>query len=553
MFNPEMMAAAQKMMANMKPEDMQRMSQMAANMDPKVMEGMMKNMNGGQMPGNVDTAEALNQMKNMTPEQMRAGMSQAQNQMNAQKTYYCNAAEVLKNEGNAAVKKEDYAGALQKYTKALENLKPHSGTDVDALKVNLLNNSALCYLKTKDYDSAYTACQDSLKVSPSNYKALFRRGSALESQGKLKEGFLDLHQASTLAPNDAAVSRELARLRAELKVQGLDEDEVLASAKPMETPTTSSPSPSAPSGSAGGSSSSSMPNLSQDQWSAAAERMAENPDMFRQASEMMKNMSPEQLQSMMGSNMPPGMDAATMKSQMEMLEKNPDMFKSAMDGFKNMPEAERKRLLAQRAGSSSSSAATPAVPRTATGAPDMKNMSPEMMTQALNMTKNLTPEQLKAMNINSPQEAEMMQQTAAQLQSNPEMMDMMMNMMKNMDEKQMQDMMKMSAGMRGASGAGAGPDGQMDPSAMMNDPQMRKAAEDMMSNMTPEMLASMSKAMGVEIGEDKAKLITKFLPYLMKLMRLFYWLKGIWTAHKMRLIIAFVVVIVAMLQRWWSG
>ena len=41
MFTPEMMAQAQRMMANMSPEQLRSMTEMASKMDPSVMRQMM--------------------------------------------------------------------------------------------------------------------------------------------------------------------------------------------------------------------------------------------------------------------------------------------------------------------------------------------------------------------------------------------------------------------------------------------------------------------------------------------------------------------------------
>merc|ERR1719317_22736 len=99
-------------------------------------------------------------------------------------------------------------------------------------------------------------------------------------------------------------------------------------------------------------------------------------------------------------------------------------------------------------------------------------------------------------------------------------------------------MMNMSAKMRGGGlgglGGGLGGDaassGDVDPAAMMSNPDMMKAAEQMMSSMSPEMIASLSKAGGMEIGEDKARMAAKFLPYMLKLMRLAGYVKQGWSA-----------------------
>uniref|UniRef100_A0A7S2L8W5 STI1 domain-containing protein n=1 Tax=Zooxanthella nutricula TaxID=1333877 RepID=A0A7S2L8W5_9DINO len=417
-----MMQAAQNMMANMKPEDLQRMTQMAANMDPKVMEGMMKNM-GGPASG-VDPAQAAEQMKNMTPEQLRAGMSQAQNQMSAQRQYMYNAAEMLKNEGNAEVKNQAYAAALKKYEKALDNISGHAGSDISALKVSLLNNVALCHLKTEEYAKAVEASEDALKADPRSFKALFRRGQAREAQGGVREAFSDYRRALALSPGDKAIDREMSRLRGEMKAKGIEE--------PAET--------------------------------------------------------------------------------------------------EELPEP-----------AAAPAAAAPAV-------------SPPQMHEAVEMMKNLSPEDLKRLNINSPEEANMMRSAAEQMASNPELTKQMSEMMKNMPPEQMQSMMNMSAKMRGGGlGGNAASSGDVDPAAMLNNPDMMKAAEQMMSSMSPETIAALSKASGMEISEDKARMAAKFLPYMLKLMRLFGYVKQAWSAvwsPRGRVILAVIIVLIAVYQHY---
>mmetsp|Transcript_91112 Transcript_91112/g.195379 ORF Transcript_91112/g.195379 Transcript_91112/m.195379 type:complete len:566 (-) Transcript_91112:181-1878(-) len=565
MFSPEMMATAQKMMANMKPEDMQRMSQMAANMDPKVMEGMMKNMGGG-VPSGMDTAKAVEQMKNMSPEEIQAGMSQAQRQMAGQKQYMCKAAEMLKNEGNDCIKKENYAEALSKYGKALDNLKSHAGSEeVSTLQVNLLNNSALCHLKTKDFTAALDATQEALKVDPRSFKALFRRGQARAELGNLAEAVVDVRRASELSPSDKAIAKELEQLRARCKEKGIEEP----SASEHEVSAAWQATPSTSSGSRASSNSSQQApaaGADGDRWAKAAEKLAENPDMLKQASDAMSKLSPEELQKMMSNSpLPPGVDAETMRTQMEHLQKNPDMLKTAMDNLQALPEEERKAMLASRYGAGGG----PGMPGMAgppAGKPDMKNMAqvfenPDMIRQAMEMTKGMSEEDLKRMNIKSPEEADMMRKAAEQMASDPNLTKQMSDMMKNMSPEQMESMMNMSSAMRGGGGGSmdmggkGGGSGGMDPAAMMGDPDMMKAAEQMMSNMSPEMLSSMAKANGVDISEDKAKMVAKFLPYMLKLMRVWGYVKKAWSAiwsKNGRVILAVTVVGIAMIQHYRS-
>jgi len=562
-----MMEAAQKMMSNMKPEDMQRMTQMAANMDPKVMENMMKNMGNGAPPPGMDAAKALEQMKSMSPEQLQQGMSQAQRQMGAQKTYMVNAAEMLKNEGNAEVKAERYTEALAKYAKAIENLSGHAGADVGPIQVGLYNNSALCHLKLKDYGEAIKAGDEALKIDPKAYKALYRRGQAKAELGTLGEAVADVRTAAELSPGDKAIAAELTRLRGMLKEQGLKE-EVVAPVKhavraewqqpPADTPSTSSGSRA--------SSSSSRANVGApgtERWAKAAEQLVENPQVLKEATDLMSNMSPDELEKMMtssGQKLPPGMDAATVKSQMEQLRKNPEMLKSAMESLQAMPEEDRKRMLSQsRVGGAGAEMA--AAPKSGSEAMTAMFDNPELLQQAAAMTKNMNEEDLKKLNINSKDQADMMRSAMEQMASDPNLTKQMSEMMKSMGPQQLDEMMKMSSQMRGGEG-GADPMGgmpagaDMDPSAMLNNPEMIKAAEQMMKNMSPEVLASMARANGLDMSEDKAKMVAKFLPYLMRLMRLFGYCKKGWSAlwsKNGRIVLAVIVLCFALLQHYRSG
>jgi len=553
-----MMAQAQKMMANMSPDDMQRMSQMAANMDPAVMENMMQNMGGGNMKVDAEQMKkGAEQMKNMTPDQLKAGMAQAQSQMGAQKQYMYNAAEMLKNEGNEAVKGEKYAEALTKYSKALENLGGHTGPEVKTLSIQLLNNSALCHLKRKHYDKAVEAADQALGIDPKSFKALFRRGQARAELGTLQEAVADVRQAAELSPSDKAIAAELSRLRGVLKEKGIEEDLRLNTQHEVSAAWASTGA-----GSSSGSratSSSSRPATSgqgDEHWKQAAEKIAENPDMLKDATEAMSKLSPDELQAMMANApLPPGMDPAMMKSQIEMLQKNPDMLRAATENLKSLPDEERKKLLQQRVNAGGGGGFPGGDP----SAMSKLFENPDMMKNAVEMTKQMSKEDLKKLNINSPEEADMMRKAAEQMASNPDLTKQMSEMMKNMPPEQLEQMMNFSSRMRGGGAGGpGGPAGMpdmagMDPSAMFNDPDMLKATEAMMKSMSPETLASMAKASGLDLSEDKAKMVARFLPWILKLMQLWGNIKKMRSAmfsQKGRLVLALVVVVVAVLQHY---
>eukprot|EP00931_Biecheleriopsis_adriatica_P117115 TRINITY_DN92664_c0_g1_i1.p1 TRINITY_DN92664_c0_g1~~TRINITY_DN92664_c0_g1_i1.p1 ORF type:complete len:579 (+),score=192.71 TRINITY_DN92664_c0_g1_i1:152-1738(+) len=528
-----MMKAAQGMMANMSPEEMQRMTQMAANMDPKVMENMMKNM-GGPAAG-MDAAQMSEQMKqmgNMSPEQLKAGMSQAQQQMGAQKQYYYNAAMMLKNEGNGHIKSEKYTEALKVYEKALENIKSYDGDDISQLRLSLLLNSAMCHLKQKDYKKTVSTCDEALQINSKSVKALFRRGLARIESGLLAEGVGDVRLAAKLSPDDKTIADELAKVEKDCKSKGLSSEDIKAAEKKAEA------AAEAGKGQSGGSSSSSAPatgGMNDPRMAQAFEQMSKNPDMLNQATEAMKNMSPEDMERMLSSSLPPGTDPEEARRKMEAFQKNPDMVKSAMETLQAMPEEERKQMMEMAAAGGGAGMSG--------GVPDMSKMG--------DMLKN--PDALKTAMAAAGQaggtpEADMMKKMC----ENPEMMESVTNMMKNMPPEQMQKMMEMSMKMKG-DGSGA----PQDPSAMMNDPEMMKAAEEMMKNISPDMLQSMAKSAGVEVSEGQAKMISKFMPYVLGCMKCWGYVKRPFSAMfspKGRIVLAVVILLVAVLQHYyWSS
>lgn len=284
----------------------------------------------------------------------------------------------------------------------------------------------------------------------------------------------------------------------------------------------------------------------------------------------MSKLGPDDLQKMMGNSpLPPGVDPSTMKAQMDYLHKNPEMLKMAMDTLQSLPVDERKKMMSQRYGATKGSGGPGGVP------PDSEQLNnlfenPDAIKNAVEMTKHLSDDDLKRMNINSPEEADMMRRAADQLAADPNLAKQMSSMMKNMPSEQLQKMMELSSQMRGgAGGAGGmgsmadmmqglsgeagGADQKAAMSAMMSDPDMMKATEEAMKNMSPEMLASMAKASGLDLDEGKAKMIARFLPWLMKGMRLFGYAKKGWSAifsKKGRYVIAALVLLAAVMQHY---
>jgi peptidyl-prolyl isomerase D len=138
--------------------------------------------------------------------------------------------------GNKAFKAGNLSIALEKYEKGLRYLNEDPDLDnepastkqsLDALRFSLNNNSALISVKLESWDDAIRHATSALNVSGASdadrAKAFYRRGLA-HVRGKDEETALkDLEEAGRLAPNDAAVSKELASVKSKATARAAKE------------------------------------------------------------------------------------------------------------------------------------------------------------------------------------------------------------------------------------------------------------------------------------------------------------------------------------------
>ncbi|EIE21179.1 hypothetical protein COCSUDRAFT_48306 [Coccomyxa subellipsoidea C-169] len=158
------------------------------------------------------------------------------------------------------------------------------------------------------------------------------------------------------------------------------------------------------------------------------------------------------------------------------------------------------------------------------GLPDGIEMSPEAMQSAMQTMAGLDPKDLEGM-VSKMQasaggasaggtnagtsplmgpDTDQFKQAAATLQANPELMSHAMKMFGQMDSEQLA---AMTATMS-RSGQGGQPSAAA-MSKMLADPQSAKMMKDIMYNLTPEQLASMSEAAGQHLTPDQAEEMSK--------------------------------------------
>merc|ERR1719343_446188 len=296
----------------------------------------MKGMGGNaNMPSQADMQRGLDQVKGMSADELKSGMDQAQRQMNSQKQYVYNGALNLKNEGNTAIKNEQYKEALTSYGRAIENLRPHGGfEDVRQLQVMLMTNSALCHIKQKEYKQAIDISNDALKINPKSVKAIFRRGLAHFELSQLSEALADLKQASSLSPEDDKIGAELRRVEFECRERGLKDEDVAQAEKAakvaMEAAEKAPATPGLPTSLAPGMGMGPGGKPDMDQMS----KVLEDPEMMKKVAEAAQHM-------------PAGDDqeAEYMRKAAAELAANPELGKQMADMMKNMPPDQMEKMM----------------------------------------------------------------------------------------------------------------------------------------------------------------------------------------------------------------
>ena len=335
MFNPDMLAAAQKMMANMSPEQMSQIAGMASKMDPN----MLKNLTGGNaglpMPSPAQLEEAKEKMKGMSSDEMKNMFSEASTRMAGQNAYMVNGASVLKQEGNEKVKRGDYSGAIETFQTALENLKecPAPENSVISLVQSLKLNLSLCYLKLGNYDDCVNTCTSILEKEPRSVKALFRRGMARREKGETVEGAIDLKMSLLLSPEDDVVKAELEKSLA-LVVEVADLERVDS----VQVPTASSSEKVLQSAT------SSSSNLEQ-----AKAVIEQNPAVIEQMGDVFAQMDDAQIDGLL--QMSAGGSAGPELGEMKKILKNKDFMKSMTEMMKNMDVNDLQGMMGSKASS----------------------------------------------------------------------------------------------------------------------------------------------------------------------------------------------------------
>lgn len=108
--------------------------------------------------------------------------------------------QVLKEEGNALVKKGEHKKAIEKYSQSLKH---------NPAEVTTYTNRALCYLSVKQYTDAVRDCDEALMIDSSNVKALYRRAQAHKELKDVQACVDDLNDLLKVEPKNTAALKLL--------------------------------------------------------------------------------------------------------------------------------------------------------------------------------------------------------------------------------------------------------------------------------------------------------------------------------------------------------
>lgn len=448
MMDPEMMRIAQEQLSRIPPDEFMRMQQqMMSNPDLIRMatEGM-KNLRAD------DFRLAAEQMKHIRPEEMAEMSSRLANaspdelasmraQADAQRAYELQGAQSLKNQGNQLHGQGKYKEAIEKYHRAKENLSRMPTSEAAKLQLACSLNLMSCYLKTGEFDKTVAEGTEVLERDENNLKALYRRGQAYRELGKLRLAFLDMSKAAKVDPNDEQVKDVLQQIEDQLESQGEEAEEENAWLPRTNGPVIEEISEEEVQAFSAGMSDNKKRNKEEisQQASTDSEQQApifpdtagfsqtidslkENPEMMRSMHSMMSNMKPEHIAAMSGGQM------------------TPDMVKMASDMVKQMSPEDMRRMLEmmpslkQDATTSTSAPFTP--PSLSRGVSTSGSVVEKDQNSGTGFTQGSSSSNFMA-GQDFPSITAEMQEEMRQRMKDPAMKQMMASMIKNMTPESM--------------------------------------------------------------------------------------------------------------------
>ncbi|KZV32809.1 outer envelope protein 61 [Dorcoceras hygrometricum] len=552
MMDPEMMKMAQEQMSRMSPGDFARIQQQMMS-NPELMRMATESM---QSLRSEDLRIAADRLKNTRPEDMAEigermartspdELASMRARMDAQVSYEINAAEILKKQGNELHSQGKYQAALEKYTRAKNNVKEVPTSKSRNLLLACSLNMMSCYLKTKQYRECIREGTEVLANDAKNLKALYRRGQALKELGRLTDAVSDLRKALEVSPGDDTIAEVLRDAEESLTKEadnhpsrGLVIEEITEE-DGVSSDNHENPGLTQHETAHQGSTSQTKTPLKPQSNTEYLDALKDDPESIRSFQNFISQTDPETLSAING-------------GKVEGL--SPDMLKTAANVIGKMSPEELQRMfqLASSFQGDHSYSKTGSSLSPGLVSPDI---SPDMLNTATNMMSKLSPEDLQKMFDmassmkgieGSPSSSEPFNNYRGSVPPNvtPEMVKMATDMMSKMSPEEHKKMFDITSSLRGldrsstadlpttrenfivndndggesssaqglpsgstpqSSFLGSSADLQEQMKKQMKDPAMRQMLTSMMKNMSPEMMANMSEQFGFKLSREDAE------------------------------------------------
>jgi stress-induced-phosphoprotein 1 len=152
-------------------------------------------MGNGDIAGAFKTLELASRLDAGNPdiERMMAKVKPKYEKMETARKAGLSGSEVHKEKGDEKYKAADFEGAVDEYTKCIEDLKKE-GKELSPLAVKAHSNRAACYKQISNFDGVIEDCTAVLEIDPDNLKALIRRAQAFEGLERYRFALQDVKQ-----------------------------------------------------------------------------------------------------------------------------------------------------------------------------------------------------------------------------------------------------------------------------------------------------------------------------------------------------------------------
>ncbi|XP_050369804.1 outer envelope protein 61 [Argentina anserina] len=584
MANPELMKMASESMKNMRPEDLKLAAEKLKHTRPEEM------------------AEIGEKIASASPEEIAAMHARVDGQVG----YKLNAAQMLKNQGNALHSQGKFNDALQKYVLAKTNLNGLPSSKGTSLLMACSLNLMSCYLKTRQYDECIKEGSEVLAYDAQNVKALYRRGQAYKELDQLEDAVSDLSMAHEVSPDDETIADVLRDAKEKLGTDGsvsaprrlvieeiTEEVETVSSANHKSSSTKSHETRDVPKTQIGadyGVPSNNSEHLQalkndpatlrsfQDFISNAdpnalaalsSGKSEEVPaDMVKTASSMIGKMSPEELKKMieMASSFE-GPNPFLKGGQPNM---SLDMLKTASDMMSKMPADELQKMFEMASKGKGVSPTSPSKLESFKPGSIPPTLSPDMLKTASDMMSKMPPEELQKMfemassmtgrnSCPTPGSFDANKQSSSDYSESHE--NSAGNIAHNEGASSSHGVMPNVGSTLQPSFPASAVDLQEQMRNQMKDPAMRQMMSSMMKSMSPDMMANMSQQFGLNLSREDAEKAHQAMSSLSpeSLDKMMQWMDKIqrvvegarktknWLMGKSGLILAIIILILAVI------